>query len=140
LEPNNIARLRQSELKWIVGAVLALALFLIEAGVAEILIGNDDACREALYRMRLAPDAFSACQPEWVWFMLRALSRGWPWFVKASSPAALGWVVMGIYYAVLGGMSQQFSRRSGWIIFLAFQLATVAIIAGLGYVRQFIVW
>jgi len=130
--------LSRGERNFILGAILALALFLVEAGVAQILIGSDLTCREALSRMRLAPDAFTACQPEWIWFMLRALSRGWVWLMDASSPAAVGWLVMGGYYAVLGGMSQQLSRRSGWLIFLALQLATVALVAGLGYVRQFI--
>ena len=130
--------LRPSELRFILGAVFALSLFLVEAGVAEILIGKDITCREALGRMRLAPDVFTICQPEWEWFMLRALARGWPWLVEASSPAAIGWVVMGVYYAVLGGMAQQISRRLGWVIFLCMQLATVALVAGLGYIRQFI--
>jgi hypothetical protein len=138
LEGNQRSGLRPEELRFILGAILALSLFFIEAGVAEILIGKDLACREALGRMRLAPDAFTACQPEWQWFMLRALARGWPWLVDATSPALVGWIVMGFYYAVLGGMAQQLSRRSGWIIFLALQVATVALVAGLGYVRQFI--
>lgn len=138
MEGNQKPGLRQTERWFILGAVLALSLFLIEAGVAEILIGNDNACREGLRHMRLAPDAFSVCQPEWVWFMLRSVSRGWPWLIDINSPPLLGWVVMGIYYGVLGGMSQQLSRRSGWIFFLLVQLGTFAIVAGLAYIRQFI--
>jgi hypothetical protein len=131
-------RLSQRELSFILGAVLALSLFLVEAGVAEILIGNDSACRQSLSRIRLAPDAFSACQPEWVWFMLRSLSRGWAWLANPELVPVVGWLVMGLYYAVLGGMSQQLSRRSGWVIFLGLQLATVAVVAGLSYLGQFI--
>jgi hypothetical protein len=138
LDVNRKQRLSQRELGFILGVILALSVFLVEAGVAEILIGNDNACRQALSRIRLAPDAFSACHPEWVFFMLRSLSRGWVWLVNPELPPLAGWIVMSLYYAVVGGMSQQLSRRSWWIIFLGIQITTVAFIAGLSYLGQFI--
>ncbi|MEJ2010833.1 MAG: hypothetical protein P8X64_01260 [Anaerolineales bacterium] len=57
MDIHRLQRLSQRELSFILGAVLALSLFLVEAGVAEILIGNDSACRQSLSRIRLAPDA-----------------------------------------------------------------------------------
>ncbi len=126
------------ERDFLIGAMLALALFFIEAGIAEILIGSDETCRLALSRQRLPSDPFTACQPEWVWFMLRAAARGWAWLFNSNVPTLLAWVSMGGYYALAGGISAQLDRRNSILLLLLIQIGTIAIIAGLGYLRQFI--
>ena len=118
--------------------MIALSLFLIEAGVAEILIGSDEACREGVRHLRLAPDPFSACDPEWQWFMLRAVARGWAWLFNPNVAPLLGWVSMSGYYALAGGISAQLDRRNTILLLLVVQVGTVAIISGLGYLLQFI--
>lgn len=123
---------------FLIGAVLALALFLVEAGVAEILIGSDTACRLALSRQRLPPDPFTVCHPEWVWFMLRSVARGWAWLFNTNTSLPLAWISMGGYYALAGGISAQLDRRNSILLLIMIQIATIAIVAGLGYIRQFI--
>ncbi len=135
LEASNLGR---RERDFLVGALIALSLFLVEAGVAEILIGSDEACREGVRHLRLAPDPFSACDPEWVWFMLRAIARGWAWLFNSNVAPFLGWVSMSAYYALAGGISAQLDRRNTILFLFVIQVGTVAIISGLAYLLQFI--
>jgi hypothetical protein len=134
----NARSLGRRERDFLVGALLALSLFLVEAGVAEILIGSDEACREGVRQLRLAPDPFAACNPEWVWFMLRAIARGWAWLFNPSAAPILGWVSMSGYYALAGGISAQLDRRNTILLLFVIQVGTVAIISGIGYLLQFI--
>jgi hypothetical protein len=130
--------LGQWERNFLIGALLALALYLVEAGIAEILIGSDAVCRQALTRQRLAPNPFTACQAEWIWFMLRAAARGWVWLFNSHTPLLPAWFSMGVYYAFAGGISAPLDRISRVLLFLLVQVGTIAIISGLGYLRQFI--
>ena len=134
----NAANLGRRERDFLIGALVALSLFLVEAGVAEILIGSDEACREGVRHLRLAPDPFAACDPEWVWFMLRALARGWAWLLNPNVAPILGWVSMSVYYTLAGGISSQLDRRNTILLLIVIQVGTVAIISGLGYLLQFI--
>ena len=131
-------KLDQSQKTFLIGALLAMAFFLIAAGVVEIAIAIDQDCRDSVESVRLAPDPFTVCMPEWKYYSLRAASRGVVWFFNPEVPPILGWFVMGLIYAVLGGISAQVFGRRGIITFLGFVLAIVALIAGLGYMKTFI--
>jgi hypothetical protein len=123
---------------FVIGALLAGALFLIEAGIAEILIAMDQECRASIASIRLAPDPFNVCAPEWQWYLVRALSRGIPWVINQESAPIIGWLSMGAFYAILGGISGQTFRGRGFIVFLIAQAGMVATLMGLGYFSQFI--
>ncbi len=123
---------------FIVGALLAAALFLIEAGIAEILIAMDQECRLSIASIRLGPDPYDACASEWQWYLMRAMSRGIPWVLNLESAPLVGWVVMGLVYSLLGGTVAQLFRKQGIIVFLIAQTGLVAALMGLGYFRQFI--
>ena len=131
-------KLDQSQKMFLIGALLAMAFFLIAAGVVEIAIAIDQDCRDSVESVRLAPDPFTVCLPEWEYYGLRAASRGVVWLFNPASPPILGWFVMGLIYAVLGGISAQVFGRRGIITFLGFTLTIVALIAGLGYMKTFI--
>jgi hypothetical protein len=123
---------------FVIGALLAGALFLIEAGIAEILIAMDQECRASIASIRLAPDPFDVCASEWQWYLVRAISRGIPWVINPDSAPIIGWLMMGAIYALLGGISSQTFRGRGIIAFLIAQIGLVAALMGLGYFRQFI--
>jgi hypothetical protein len=123
---------------FIVGALLAGALFLIEAGVSEIMIAVDQECREAISSLRLAPDVFEVCGSEWQWYLVRATSRGISWVVNEDSAPIIGWLSMGLIYSLLGGLSARYFRARGIIAFLLAQAGLIAALMGLGYFRQFI--
>lgn len=123
---------------FVLGALLAAALFLIEAGIAEILIAMDQDCRASISSVRLAPDPFQVCASEWQWYLVRALSRGIVWIFNQDSAPFIGWITMGLIYSLVGGMSAQAFKGRGVVAFLIAQVGIVAALMGLGYFRQFI--
>jgi hypothetical protein len=124
--------------RFLVGALLAAAFFLIEAGVAEIYLARDAQCQAMIDNLRIGFSSQDVCTPEWVVFMLGAVSRGIVGLLWPKTPSIFAWLSMGGFYAVLGGGSGQISPRWGILIYLAGHIMLVAILAGLGYMSQFI--
>ena len=121
-----------------VGALFAAAFFLVEAGIAEILLANNAQCEAMVSNLRLRFGLQDICKPEWAVYMLGALSRGIVGLVFPSAPALLAWLTMGVIYAMVGGGCGQLSPRWGVAIYLGGHIALVSILAGLGYLSQFI--
>ena len=115
-----------------------MAFFFIAAGIVEMAIAIDQECRDSVASVRLAPDPFTVCLPEWKYYGLRAMSRGVVWAFNPESAPILGWLVMSLIYAVLGGISAQVFGRRGIIAFLGMFLALAALFAGLGFMKTFI--
>jgi len=124
--------------RFLVGALFAAAFFLVEAGIAEILLSSNAQCEAMVSNMRLRFGLEDVCTPEWVVYMLGAISRGIVGLLFPGSPALLAWLSMGGMYAIAGGGCAQLSPRWGVSIYLAGHIALVALLAGLGYISQFI--
>lgn len=124
--------------RFLIGALLATAFFLIEAGVAEIYLARDAQCQAMIDNLRIGFSSQDVCMPKWVVFMLGALSRGIVGLLWPKAPSILAWLSMGGFYAVLGGGCGQMSSRWGILIYLAGHIMLVALLAGLGYLSQFI--
>lgn len=131
-------KLDQTQKTFLVGALLAMSFFLIAAGIIEIAIAIDQDCRDLVASVRLAPDPFTVCMPEWKYYGLRAASRGVVWLFNPEATPILGWVVMGLIYAVLGGLTSRVSGPKGIVVFLGLVIFVVALISGLGYMKTFI--
>lgn len=130
--------LNPNQRRALVGGLIAAAFFLIEAGVIEILLGLDQDCRRAVERLRLAPDPFSACMPEWEWMLMHSASRGFLWLFNPSSPAFLASIIMGIFYSIVGAFSATTFKSKGIIAYLALHAFLVSTIAGLSYLGRYI--
>jgi hypothetical protein len=124
--------------RFLVGALFAAAFFLVEAGVAEILLANNAQCEAMVSGMRLRFGLQEVCTPEWAVYMLSALSRGIVGLLFPGAPAFFAWLTMGGFYAIAGGGCGQLSPRWGVFIYLAGHISLVALLAGLGYISQFI--
>jgi hypothetical protein len=122
----------------LVGALIAVAFFLIVAGIAEIAITIDQDCRDSALSVRLSPDPFSVCMPEWEYYALRAVSRGFVWLFSPEAAPIFGWMVMALVYAILGGFYARTFRWQGVLAFIGSMLAIIAIVAGLGFMKRFI--
>jgi hypothetical protein len=131
-------KLDQTQKTFLIGALLAMAFFLIAAGIVEMAIAIDQECRDSVASVRLAPDPFTVCLPEWKYYGLRAMSRGVVWAFNPESAPIFGWLVMSLIYGVLGGMSAQVFGRGGIIAFLGIILALTALFAGFGFMKTFI--
>ena len=131
-------KLDQTQKTFLIGALLATAFFFIVAGIAEIAIAMDQECRDSVAAVRLSPDPFTVCLPEWKYYGLRAVSRGVVWVFNPEATPIFGWLVMSLIYAVLGGINAQAFGRRGIIAFLGIFLALIALFAGLGFMKTFI--
>ena len=121
-----------------VAALFAAAFFLVEAGVAEICLARDAQCQAMIDNLRIGFGSQDVCMPEWVVFMLEAVSRGVVGLLWPKAPSIFAWLSMGGLYAVLGGGCGQMSPKWGILFYLAGHIMLVAILAGLGYLSQFI--
>ena len=124
--------------RFMVGALFAAAFFLVEAGIAEILLANNAQCEAMVSNLRLRFGFQDVCTPDWAVYMLGALSRGIVGLFFPGAPAFLAWLTMGGIYAMVGGGCGQLSPRWGVAIYLAGHISLVALLAGLGYISQFI--
>jgi hypothetical protein len=122
----------------LVGALVAASFFLIEAGVIEIVLGLDQGCRSAVGSLRLAPNPFSVCIPEWEWMFLHSASRGLLWLFNPSSPALVAGIVMGVVYSIVGAFCATMFKTKGIFVYLAVHAFLVATIAGLSYLSRYI--
>jgi hypothetical protein len=135
---NTRLHLGRDERRVLIGALIAAAFFLVEAGIIEIVLGLDQECREAAARMRLDPDPFTVCIPEWQWLFLHSASRGFLWLINQSAPALLAGLTMAVVYSLIGAMSASIFRGRGVIVFLAIHIMIVASVAGLSYLSRYI--
>ncbi|TFH35021.1 MAG: hypothetical protein E4G99_08235 [Anaerolineales bacterium] len=131
-------KIDRNQRRAIVGALLAASFFLVEAGIIEILLGMDQACRRSISSLRLAPDPFTACTPEWEWMLLHAASRGFAWLFNPAFPVLLAGLSMGVVYAFVGAVCASVFRGRGVFVYLAIHLAIISGVAGLSYLGQYL--
>ena len=130
--------LDRNQRRALVGALLAASIFLMEAGIIEIMLGLDLECRRSIGSLRLAPNPFITCMPEWQWLFMHAASRGFVWLFSQSSPALLAGLIMGGVYASIGAICASIFRWRGVVVYLMIHLAIVAGVAGLSYLGRYI--
>jgi hypothetical protein len=122
----------------LLGALIAASFFLIEAGVIEIILGLDQECRRTVGSLRLAPDPFTACMPEWQWLFLHSASRGFLWLFNQTAPALIAGLSMGVIYSIVGAVSASVFKGRGIFVYLAVHLVIVGGVAGLSYLSRYI--
>jgi hypothetical protein len=121
-----------------IGALLAVSVYLVEAGVAEILLARDNQCRAAVFNQRLFMDPNSVCMPEWQQLMLQATTQGVLGLVRPEAPALAVWLVMIVLYAGLGGFCARLPTRWALGVFFVVNVGSIALLAGLMYLSRFI--
>lgn len=129
---------RDRLLAFLVGALAVAAIFLVEAGLAEIALARDAECIEATERMRFGPPARLACLPELAADLLKAVSRG---FVQLAAPGAaemVAWIGMAFFYAIIGGTISQLSFRWAISSYFALHLLVVLVSGSIGYLSRYI--
>jgi hypothetical protein len=131
--PNSIRLMR-----FLMGFLFVLGLFLIEIGIAEIILGNDFRCRETARSARLALDPYAACLPEATHYFFQVLSRGPFAIVGTQIASPIAWLVTGTLYGFLGGFLAQFSPRMAIVIYSGVHVAALFIMTVLTFLSNFI--
>ncbi|MCZ6530933.1 MAG: hypothetical protein O6949_11490 [Chloroflexi bacterium] len=142
-DPLNSQRLFQSDdrpQRFLIGFLFAMAFFLIEAGVAEVLLARNEACLATLSEFRLAPDPGEVCMSEFEFFLARGLSRG---VIGTLSPATSGfiaWPIIAVLYGLIGGGFAQLSLRAAIGGYLIVHVMLLMAFISVDYISQFIVF
>jgi hypothetical protein len=119
-------------------AIAAMALALVEAGVAQVLFSRHEACVAASGYLRYASVPPAGCLDSEAMALVRGLSRGLigAWFVGL--PDLLAWSVGAALQGLMAAMLRTSAGR-WWVasFFLAHTFLFV-VAAAVAYVRQFI--
>lgn len=112
-------------------AMLGAAIFLVEAGVAELVLRADRICQT----IRAENWAFAArgCQPEVVRWFLQGLSRG---VVGALAPEAsffFGVMTMAVAYGLLASLLGRLPLKQGIPAYFAIQILLAGLFGVLGF-------
>ncbi|MFV1859110.1 MAG: hypothetical protein ACC647_07140 [Anaerolineales bacterium] len=126
--------------RFLIGFLFAMAFFLIEAGVAEVLLARNEVCLETLAEFRLAPAPGEVCMSEFEFFLARGLSQGAIGTLSPSTSAFIIWPIMAVLYGLIGGGFAQLSLRAAIAGFLIVQVILLMAFMSVDYISQFIVF
>lgn len=132
------ARRKRQLQRVLVGALLAVSVFLIEVGASEILLARYNQCRSLLLKQRLYIDPFGVCLQEWQHLMLEAATGGVLGLFRPEANALAAWSVMLVLYALVGGVVARLPLRWALGLFFAVNIASIALLAGFSYLSRFI--
>jgi hypothetical protein len=131
------ARGRRAGERFIIGALLGMALALILSGAANIALVQDDACKEAYQTSRRAFQAHS-CMSQATRWEVEAMAKG-PASAGASAGGSLmSWVIVPIVYLVLGGALAQLPMRSALIGALISQIVIFIALAAMAFLSLYV--
>jgi hypothetical protein len=125
-------------MRFLMGFLFALALFLVELGVSYILLNNDTRCWEIAQSSRVWMDPESTCLPEVVRIFLLALSKGPFTLVQSEVNSSIAWAVTGAIYAILGGFLAQFPSRFAVSVYLVIHALALIVITVASYLFLYI--
>ncbi len=121
--------------------MLALALFLVEAGAAEVVLARDADCRFHEPPARFGSVRQSTCLGTGEVALLHSLSRGvdrpFASDVDSSLPW-IAWILNGALYAVLGGLSAQLPRLWGAALLFGLNVIIVSVLTMLRFLAPYV--
>ncbi len=123
----------------VVGALLATALFSLEAGLGQIALSRDAACREAAASLRLGPpEGGTGCLSELGLAATRSFGYGPGGSLFPGAPLILMWGFGAVVYAILGGVCAQWTL--GWAAgtFLTIHVFLLGAVAFFSYISSYV--
>jgi hypothetical protein len=126
-------------MQFLIGVLLALALFLVELGLSQIFLTNDARCRDVAQSGRIAADPDKECLSEAAYYLLVAVSRGPFASIHSKVPAGVAWIVTGMIYGSLGGILATLARRMAIGIYLGIHAVGLVVLSLVAYISNYIV-
>ena len=127
-----------SLMRFLMGCLLALGLFMLELGISQVLLVRNDHCKAVLETGRLLQDPDEECMSEGVYYFLRALSRGPFASVHSNVPSMAAWMMTGVIYGILGGLLVTFVQRFGVAFYLGIHALALVILSFIAYFSNYI--
>lgn len=121
----------------IVGALLGAAVFMLEAGLGQIALHREVACREALASQRIgAPEA--SCLPEVGVAATRSLAFGPGGRLFPDSAPLAAWLFSAGVYAALGAVCAQLTPGWGVGVFLGMHALLLGAVTFFTYIAKYV--
>lgn len=131
---------RTLALKFLMGVMFALALILIEFGIADIALSRDDICREqaALSKLGIVPADY--CMSDGVRYFMVVLSYGFsaPMYITRSKLVAR--LSTALIYAVFGGGMALLPRRKAMTLFGIVHVVLLLLLFFFTFISDFLVF
>jgi len=125
-------------MRFLMGFLLALALFCIELGVSQIVLNKDAHCRQLGESGRLLTNLDEECLSEGAYYFMVTLSRGPFSSSNSSVQPIIASSLAGMIYGILGGLLAVFARKYAIIIFLGIHVLILIIFTFIAYITNFI--
>lgn len=118
------------------GGTLGASVFLVEAGVAELVLRGDRICQE----LKAANWAFNpgGCQPESLTWLLRGLSRGIVGALRPELSPLIGAATMAVGIGLVAALLGLLPLRKAVPLFLGVQLLLAGAFAFIGYLVSYL--
>jgi hypothetical protein len=126
-------------MRFLMGFLLALGLFLLELGISQIVLSDDAHCREVIQSGRLISDPDEECLSEGMYYFMIALSRGPFASAHSNVQAPIAWMITAGIYGILGGILSVVARRLAIGIFLGIHVLGLVVLTFLAYLSNYIV-
>ena len=125
-------------MRFLMGFLLALGLFLLELGISQIVLSDDARCREVIQSGRLTSDPDEECLSEGMYYFMVALSRGPFASAHSNVQAPIAWMITGGIYGILGGILSVVARRLAIGIFLGIHALGLVVLTFVAYLSNYI--
>jgi hypothetical protein len=125
-------------MRFLMGFLLALGLFLLELGISQIVLSDDAHCREVIQSGRLISDPDEECLSEGMYYFMIALSRGPFASAHSNVQAPIAWMITAGIYGILGGILSVVARRLAIGIFLGIHVLGLVVLTFLAYLSNYI--
>jgi len=124
--------------RFLIGAMLALASFSLEAGLGQIALARDAACRAEASTQRVGPPGGTGCLSDFLVAGIQSLARGPAGALNREAPILLAWASSAFVYALLGGVCAQLT--AGWAVgtYLSVHSFMLAAVAFLSYIAPYV--
>ena len=124
--------------RFLVGAMLALAMFSLEAGLGQIALARDAACHAEAPSLRVGPPGGTGCMSDFLLAGTESLAWGPAGPFLREAPMLAAWALSGALYALLGGVCAQLTP--GWAVgtYLGVHAFLLAAVAFLTYIAQYV--
>ncbi len=130
--------MRRAE-RLLLGAMLALALFSFEAGLAHIALARNDACRALLASSRVAPAEGSGCMSELALAATNALARGAAGVLLQEKMTLAAWALSVAVYAILGGACAQLAPGRAVLTYLGIQAFVLVVVCSILFIGPHVI-
>lgn len=122
----------------LLGVMLGMAIALMQAGVAQILLAQNQDCALAAERMRLSDPSRLSCMPEFAVAVLESVATGFLPVINPGSSFMLSVVAMTLVLGVLGGFFAQFYDRWAVGFFVAIDVLFIFFLATMRYLSNYL--